>query len=33
MEDIIIDRAVELATLGYKENSLQGQMMLNTRKE
>jgi hypothetical protein len=33
MEDIIIDRAVELATVGYKENSLQTQVMTNIRKE
>jgi len=33
MEDIIIDRAVELATVGYKENSLQTQLITNLRKE
>jgi hypothetical protein len=33
MEDMIVDRAVELATVGYKENSLQAQLMTNIRKE
>ena len=33
MQDIIIDRAVELATVGYKENTLQSQIMTNIRKE
>jgi hypothetical protein len=33
MEDIIVDRAVELAMVGYKENSLQAQLMTNVRKE
>jgi len=33
MEDMIIDRAVELATVGYKENSLQAQLMTSIRKE
>ena len=33
VEDIIIDRAVELAMVGYKENSLQAQMLVNSRKE
>ena len=33
VEDVIIDRAVELAMAGYKENSLQGNMMMNTRKQ
>ena len=33
VEDIIIDRAVQLATVSYKENSLQTQMAVNMRKE